>query len=165
MGWFFYPDRNNDPSQWHDVLDKEKDPEEEGLCAGNVVVAEGQVDADGKDDWDDVGGDDDGAACDQVLRGPVVAVVLVGDAISDHEGANDQLNKTHSSNWDWPLFGPNCFVSPDIFSQDNTDGEDEESKDCDGKKDFHAKSDKSHKEGNLSISIWRKKHELQTWNG
>ena len=118
-----YPDRNDDPCQWHDVLDKEKEPEEEGLGAWDVVVAEGQVDADGEDDGDDVGGDDDGTARDQVLRGPVVAVVLVGDAIADHDGADDELNEAHSSNRDWPLFGPNCFVGSDIFSQDDADAE------------------------------------------
>ena len=63
-----------------------------------MVVAEGQVDADGEDDGDDVGGDDDGAARDQVLCRPIVAVVLVADAIADHDGANYELNKAYPSN-------------------------------------------------------------------
>ena len=152
MDWSCYPDRNNDPCQRHDVLDKEKDPEEEGLGARDVVVAEGQVDANGEDDGDDVGGEDDGAACDQVLCGSVVAVALEGDAIADHDGADYELNKAHPSNWDWPLFDPNRFISSDIFSQENADAEDEESKDCDGEKDLNTEGDKGHKEGNLVIS-------------
>ena len=28
----FHPNRNDDPSQWQDVLDKEQDSEDEGLC-------------------------------------------------------------------------------------------------------------------------------------
>ena len=62
-----------------------------------MVVAEGQVDGDGEGDGDDVGGDDDGAAGDQVLGGAVVALLLVGDAIADHGGANDDLDKADSS--------------------------------------------------------------------
>ena len=121
MDWSCYPDRNNDPCQRHDVLDKDKDPEEEGLGARDVVVAEGQVDADGEDDGDDVCGDDDGAPYDQVLGGPVVAVVLVGDAIPNHNGGDDDLDKADSSHWDRPLVCSDCFVSPDLLSQDDAD--------------------------------------------
>ena len=62
-----------------------------------MVVAEGQVDGDGEGDGDDVGGDDDGAAGDQVLGGAVVALLLVNDAIPNHGGANDDLDKADSS--------------------------------------------------------------------
>ena len=62
--YFSYPDGDPKADQGKARLDAEKSFYNKGLGFGDVVVAYGEQDDDGRDEGEDVGGDDDGAPCD-----------------------------------------------------------------------------------------------------
>ena len=94
MSAIFYPDGHPKADQGKATLDAEESFYDKGLRFGNVVIGDGKHNDDGGDEGQDVGGDDDGAPSDQVVGGPVLAIVLVGDAKAKHDPANDQLEET-----------------------------------------------------------------------
>ena len=56
-----------------------------------MFVTDSEQDDDGRDEGEDVGGNDDGAPGDQVVGRPVLAIVLIADAKAKHDAANDKL--------------------------------------------------------------------------
>ena len=59
-----------------------------------MVIADGEHDDDGRDEGENVGGDDDGAPGDQVVGRPILAIVLVADSKAKHDPTDDQLEET-----------------------------------------------------------------------
>ena len=93
MEYFSYPDGDPKADQGKARLGAEKSFYNKGLGFGDVVVAYGEQDDDGRDEGEDVGGDDDGAPGDQVVGCPILAIVLIADAKAKHDAANDQLQQ------------------------------------------------------------------------
>jgi len=89
-----YPDGHPKADQGKARLDAEKSFYDKGLGFGDVVVANSEQDDDGGDEGEDVGRDDDGAPCDQVVCRPIIAIVLVADSKPKHDPTDDQLEQT-----------------------------------------------------------------------
>ena len=62
-----------------------------------MVVTEGEQGDDGGDEGEDVGGHDDGSPGDQVVRRPILAIVLVADSVAKHRPTDDQLEEALAS--------------------------------------------------------------------
>ena len=89
-----YPDGHPKADEGKARLDAEKGFYDKGLGFGDVVVANSEQDDDSGDEGEDVGRDDDGAPSHEVVRCPIIAIVLVADAKAEHDPTDDQLEQT-----------------------------------------------------------------------
>ena len=83
-----------------------------------MVVADSEQDDDGGDEGEDVGRDDDGAPRDQVVRRPILAIVLVADSKAEHDPTDDQLEQTLAAGrlWLFLLRVVHCVVVNPLHS-------------------------------------------------
>lgn len=88
-----HPDGHNQANQGQDILDDAQTFQDEALDTVDVVVQQNKLESNQVDEGQDVGGKADGAACHKVIRRPIVAVINVNEANSQHEATKEDLEQ------------------------------------------------------------------------